>query len=121
VFVVWACDTASEHSEKICQTNTDIYVCALKPVKNSALHSTTLSGDICIRSDKFTVNLYKELLFDVIHHNSKCFCDPFVNIELNITFVYHSDLAMQLLWHWAACGDLAKGYIFSSRCSYEFI
>jgi hypothetical protein len=46
--IVWAYDTESTHSEKICQTYVDTYVCAFKPVKNSALLSTTLSPGVFV-------------------------------------------------------------------------
>ena len=40
--IVWACDTESTYSEKICRTYVNTCVCPFKPVKNSALQWTTL-------------------------------------------------------------------------------
>jgi hypothetical protein len=104
--IVGAYDTESTHSEKLCPTYVNKYVCPFKPVKDSALKSTTLSGEwhqlYLYIQFQVSCKLVQELLFNDIHQNNEYFCNPFFNIKLNIAFVISLALqhamALGLLW-----------------------
>jgi hypothetical protein len=89
--IVGAYDTESTHSEKLCPTYVNTYVCPFKPVKDSVLKSTTLSGEwhqlYLYIQIQVSCKLVQKLLFTVIHQNNEYFCNPFFNIKLNTAFV----------------------------------